>query len=556
MKRVLIVGGAGVFGSRLARSLRETTDAQLILAGRSLDRAKAAMRETGAHEAIVLDRDTATAAQVHAVGADLVIDAAGPFQGANLSFARAVIEVGANYLDLADARDFVATFPSLDALARQRGVFALSGASSTPALTHAVLDELCAGWRRVDIVRAGIAPANKMDRGPAVMKAILSWVGAPVRVFEDGAWHERSGWSDCGVIDVPQLGRRRFALVETPDLDLIPTRYNTRDTAWFMAGLELPLMQRGMEVVGAFRRWGVLRSAAPCAEILRRAGNLLLPFGSDRGGMIVEALGRDGDDQPRYARWSMFAPNGEGPNTPTFAALAMARKYLAGEPIAGGARACVGLLTLDDFAPDFARHNFRTEIETAPMLAPFDAALGDAFERAPLAVRAGHRGGPVTRLRGRASVQGAASPLAAWVARLFGMPAASGDVPVEVTMRLWPDKEEWRRSFGARRMRSVLTYVAPGVVRERFGPLSFDMRLDVDATSLSMRVIGWRLGPLPMPAWLAPRSEAVESQDAQGRFRFDVPIALPLTGRLVHYSGWLAAEEVEAAPAAPERETA
>ena len=47
------------------------------------------------------------------------------------------------------------------------------------------------------------------------------------------------------------LGRRRFALTETPDLDLIPARYAPRDAALFMAGLELPLMQRGMEFVGS-----------------------------------------------------------------------------------------------------------------------------------------------------------------------------------------------------------------------------------------------------------------------------------------------------------------
>ncbi|MFT3728085.1 MAG: DUF4166 domain-containing protein [Terricaulis sp.] len=554
MKRVLVVGGAGVFGSRLARGLRETTDAYVILAGRSKARAEAARRETGAHEAVALDREQATAAQLGAIGPDLVIDAAGPFQGADLSFARAVIEAGAHYLDLADARDFVAAFPSLDALARERGVFALTGASSTPALTHAVLDELCRGWRRVDVVRAGIAPANKMDRGPSVMRAILSWVGAPVRVFENGEWRTRGGWSDCGIIDVPQLGRRRFALVETPDLDLIPSRYTTRDTAWFMAALELPLMQRGMECVGALRRWGIIGSALPFAEILRRAGNWLLPFGSDCGGMIVEALGRDAQDRPRYARWSMFAPNGEGPYTPTFAALATARKYVAGAAIPAGAGACVGLLRLEDFSADFSRHAFTTEIESSLMLAPFDVAAGDTMDTLPMAIREAHRGGPVTRLRGRASVRGASSPIAALVARVFGMPKAASDVPVEVTMRLWPDREEWRRSFGSRHMRSTLEYVAPGIVRESFGPFNFDMRLDATATSLSMKVVGWRLGPLPMPGFLAPRSDAVESQDPQGRFRFDVPIELPLIGRLVHYSGWLDAEEVEAAPAAPERE--
>ncbi|HRO03293.1 MAG TPA: saccharopine dehydrogenase NADP-binding domain-containing protein, partial [Terricaulis sp.] len=142
MKRVLIVGGAGVFGRRLAEGLRATTDAHLILAGRSHARAETARAACDAHEAAALDRARVDTKALRALKADLVIDAAGPFQGADLRFARAVIEAGAHYLDLADARDFVAAFPALNALARERGVAAITGASSTPALTHAVLDHL------------------------------------------------------------------------------------------------------------------------------------------------------------------------------------------------------------------------------------------------------------------------------------------------------------------------------------------------------------------------------------------------------------------------------
>lgn len=556
MKRVIIVGGAGVFGRRLAEGLHASTGAYIILAGRSLERAQQAAVDLGTPEAIALDRDTATADDIRALRADLIIDAAGPFQGADLRFVRAVIEAGANYIDLADARDFVAAFPSLDALALARNVAAITGASSTPALTHAVLDTLRAGWRRLDSVRAGIAPANKMDRGAAVMKAILTWVGAPVRVFDDGAWCERVGWSDCGLFDVPKLGRRRFALTEVPDLDLIPARYAPRDAAIFMAGLELPLMQRGMEFVAALRRWRIIPNPVRLAEPLRHAGNLLLPFGSDRGGMIVQASGRDAEDRLVFARWSMFAPNGQGPYTPTFAALLMAQRFIADAPPPPGARPCVGMLALDEFDPVFARHGFSTQIDVTPLQSPFETALGAAFDNAPPAVRAAHRAGPVTRLRGEARVRGATSPLAWLAARLFGMPRTAERIPVNVTMRLSPTEEVWTRRFGDRRMESRIRAPAPGVVCERFGPFAFDMKVSVADGVLAMKVIGWRIGPMPLPAFLAPHSTATETQGEQGRFRFDVPIALPLIGRLTHYSGWLALEEVEAQPAPSERETA
>ena len=182
-----------------------------------------------------------------------MIDAAGPFQGADLSFARACIAAGVDYLDLADGRDFVAAFPALDADARAAGVRAVTGASSTPAITHAALDEMTRGWTRIDSIRAGISPGNRAPRGRSVVEAILSWTGAPVRVFENGEWRTRPGWSGTRKRQVAGLGRRRFALAETPDLDLLPVRYAPREEAVFMAGLELGLLHRGLGVLGAVR---------------------------------------------------------------------------------------------------------------------------------------------------------------------------------------------------------------------------------------------------------------------------------------------------------------
>lgn len=546
--RVLILGGAGVFGRRLAKGVIAITDAHVMIAGRSLQRAQAAADALGAHAALSLDRNAADAATIAALKPDVVIDAAGPFQGADLRFARACIEAGVHYLDLADARDFVAAFPALDALAKARGVSVITGASSTPAITHAVLDRLCAGWRRVDRIHAGIAPGNRAPRGPSLVQAILSWAGAPVRVFKDGGWRVRAGWSHCRTTRIDGLGRRRFALAETSDLDLMPQRFNVRDTALFMASLELPLLHRGIEAIGAMR--GLWPHPERAANVLRRAGDLLLPFGTDKGAMIVEASGRNDADQAVCARWTMIAPGGLGPYTPTLPALALLRRILDGAPPPAGAYPCVGVLGLDEIEREFDRLGFTTMTRSVPLIAPFEAALGERFARAPAAVRASHRAGPVARFKGAADIAPAASPLARWIGRLFGFPAG-GATSVTVTKRLDTEGETWVRDFGARLMRSHLSYVRPGVVRERFGPFRFDLAVDADGAALTMRVIGWRLGPIPLPLALAPRSDAAESQDQEGRFRFDVPIALPLIGRLTHYSGALSAEEVEARPSAP-----
>jgi hypothetical protein len=73
---------------------------------------------------------------------------------------------------------------------------------------------------------------------------------------------------------------------------------------------------------------------------------------------------------------------------------------------------------------------------------------------------------------------------------------------------------------------------------ENFGPLDFHFRLDAGASGIKMHLAHWTFLGLPLPLFLAPRSVAREWEEA-GRFHFDVPISLPLIGRVVHYKGWL-----------------
>ncbi len=152
--------------------------------------------------------------------------------------------------------------------------------------------------------------------------------------------------------------------------------------------------------------------------------------------MIVEAVGRDADDKPCRARWTLIAPAGRGPFVPTLPALALTRKLLAGNSLESGARACVGALLLADLESDFAHHGITTKMEREVLIGPFERALGADFERAPLAVKRAHRLGPVSRFSGVARVEGPANPLGAIVAWVNGFPKAADAVAVRVVKTL------------------------------------------------------------------------------------------------------------------------
>lgn len=393
--RVLLVGATGVFGSRLAEGLVREPGVALILAGRTFaSLTKLGLDLGGALETVVFDRDRATPGSLRRLSVEIVIDAAGPFQGGRTRLIEAAIEAGCHYVDLADGRAFVADVRRFDTAARHRDIVVLTGASTTPALSHAAIDRLTEGWRRIDAIRVAIAPGNRAPRGLAVVRAILSYAGRPVRLFRGGGWTTAPGWGLTQEIAYPGLGRRPASLCDTPDLDLLVERFRPRLSAEFFAGLELPVLHYGLVLASLPVRAGLIGSLEPFARALRFLAALFEPFGSDRGGMVVEVRGTNRDREPVAATWSLVARAGKGPYVPTLAALALVRRLRDSALDFRGAGPCVGHLTLDDFETDFERLGIETRSETRH-LAPTartrhlaDAQSGPQVPTSGLATRA------------------------------------------------------------------------------------------------------------------------------------------------------------------------
>ncbi|RYG20569.1 MAG: SDR family NAD(P)-dependent oxidoreductase [Caulobacteraceae bacterium] len=541
MTTVLVIGAGGVFGSRLAEGLLRHGFG-VVVAGRDRPRAEgvaARLRRAFPGETVevaVLDTTTLTPDQLRATGASIVADMAGPFQGAEPTTARAAIAAGLHSVDLADGRDFVKAFPALDAAARAAGVVALTGCSSTPALSNAVLDRLTEGWREIVSVEAAISPGARAPKGLSVMQAILSWTGRPVMVFDGGVWTMRRGWSGLYRRDFGKAGIRPVSVCETPDLDLFPARFEPRERALFLAGMEpWPLHLEGWllsRLVSLFRF-----DPVPLAKPLLVMASLHSTTGSDRGAMRVQALGVDGQGRMARAVWRLVAESGEGPVTPSLPALAAIRAIVAGQ-VASGARACVGVLPLEAIVEEMAPQGLATEAVNERGLYP--RAIGPAFDDLPAPIRALHETPGRSLWRGRAMTEGASGPLAALAARIIGFPKAQTDCESEVAIDADGERSIWRRRIGGQGFASVLSRPREGGrVRERFGPLSMDLTLTPEGGRLVYRVDGWRAGPIPLPRVLCPATVAFEDVDAEGRFVFDVTITAPLVGRLVRYRGWL-----------------
>ncbi|TSD87367.1 DUF4166 domain-containing protein [Mycobacterium sp. KBS0706] len=553
--RVLILGGYGTFGGRLARLLAHEPRLTLLIAGRSQVKTEAFCRALGgAAEAAPLafdrDRDSGIAA------ADIVVDATGPFQAygeAPYSVVEACIAAGADYLDLADGADFVEGIGRFDEAARARGVAALAGVSSFPVLTAAVVRHLARGLARVESIEGGIAPSPYAGVGLNVIRAIASYAGREVRLTRDGApatgraLVEARRWTVAPPGRLP-LRSTRFSLVDVPDLRLLPALWPGLRDIWIGAGPVPAVLHRGLNALAGLVRIELIPTLRPLAPLFHAAINRLR-WGEHRGGMIVVIRGRDAAGQPVERSWHMLAEGDDGPLIPSMAAAAVILRRLQGLRPEPGARAATEALELADYQPLFAGraivHGCR-EITAGTAQQPlYRHMLGEAWTELPEPVRAMHDLSGDRRVAGQAEVERGTGLIARLVAAVIGFPAAGHDVPVEVTFRVQDGVETWRRRFAGRSFSSTQQAGrgrSDGLLEERFGPIRVGLALVLDGDRLRLVVRRWSLFGLPLPLGLAPGGEAWESA-VDGRFRFHVEIRHPWTGLIVRYRGWLEAEE-------------
>lgn len=364
--KVLLLGGYGNFGARICRALATDTHIELLVAGRDAARAQALARELGPRAtglALDLERD-GLAQRLASLGAELLVHSAGPFQAQGYTVAAAAARARMHYLDLADGRRFVCDFPAaMDAAFREAGRTAISGASTVPALSGAVVDALCAGWQGIDSISTCIAPAQTAPRGDATLAGVLSYCGEAVQLWLDGCWQTRRG---CGGLYRERFARMRprmAALCDIPDLEMFPGRYAVRDSVVFRAAVEVGLSQRVLATLAALRAARLIPPPSRWAGALNRAGRLFDPFGSGLGGMVVRVSGRDGQGRDMARAWHIAADDDHGPEIPCMAAILLARRLARGPALPAGAFTAVGHLALADFAPEFERWGMRTDVE-------------------------------------------------------------------------------------------------------------------------------------------------------------------------------------------------
>jgi hypothetical protein len=338
-QKVLILGGYGTFGSLIAGELARTTN--VVIAGRNQFRGQKFADSIGAVFSLCNARDE-TALRNTVKGAQIVINASGPFLPNDYSIPNVCLEEGCHYIDLADGRDYVKDFPKLAELAQEKDVFACTGASTAPAVTYALLSELSLTFHDIHSIKIYLSAGNKNKPGVSTLvDPFLCRDGDPRLEEQPMGKSHGVGWRRFSVS--PPVGKRFVQLCNVPDLELFPQLFEA-DQVIFKAGVELPIFNIGLSILARLKKRFPQIHLPSLAEPLIRVSRLFKSFGSYSGSVLVNVEDKRGDHKSLA-----FVTSQNGPRIPTSPAILLTRSLLNKDIVARGAFPCVRLISLGEF---------------------------------------------------------------------------------------------------------------------------------------------------------------------------------------------------------------
>ena len=374
--KVLILGGYGTFGGRLAHLLADDERLTLFIAGRSKDKAiKFCQSQIFRAQTVALafDRDKDVERQIDALQPNIVVDATGPFQlyGDNpYRVVKACLACQVNYVDLADGSDFVKGIVQFDAEAKAKNIFILSGVSSFPVLTAAVVRHLSKEMTHINSITAGIAPSPYAGVGLNVLKAITAYAGKPIALRRNGQLNQGYALTESMRYRISPPNYRalpsiHFSLVDVPDLQVLPELWPNVQSVWIGAGPIPEILHRILNALAWLVRLKLVTSLLPLAKLFYHVMNTVR-WGEHRGGMFVSVEGVDDNSQPMARSWHLLAEGNDGPLIPSMAIEAIVRKCLLGVIPVAGARTAACELELNDYEELFKKRKiYMGQKETA-----------------------------------------------------------------------------------------------------------------------------------------------------------------------------------------------
>lgn len=292
---ILVAGGYGVVGARIAAHLAGYFPGRVVIAGRDEQRAAATCREIGygtKPRRMDVDEPASIGTALQNVGTVMTCVAQREMHLLRMSIAR-----GLAYTDIAPRLAFWQGAEELRAEARRTGARILLGAGLSPGISNMMAKRLGAALGQVERIESALLLSLGDEYGPDSLKHLLEAVKQPYSVIEDGRPRQALPFSEGESVAFPEPhGARTAYLFPWSDVVSYSKTLGAKtalgrfalDPAW--AGLLVSLLvragaQRWLDRSGVFR--GNRNVMDRLKQLYRRRDRFALVVTAEGGGRMM-----------------------------------------------------------------------------------------------------------------------------------------------------------------------------------------------------------------------------------------------------------------------------
>jgi saccharopine dehydrogenase-like NADP-dependent oxidoreductase len=232
-ERILVLGGAGHVGSRIAQELHNLDPSlEIVIGDKNIEKAQEVANEIGGRvSALAVDASSEDLLVGVMKGFDVVVSAIGPFYVFGVPVLRAAVRAGVSFVDIDDDYDATEESLKLHEEAQKRGVTAIIGLGATPGITNLLAYY---GARRLDEVHEigtyWIWTALDPTMGPAIIDHYFHAITGMVTTYKDGEWVKVPALSEPECFEFPSpIGTWEVAHVGHPEPVTIPRYIKARN---------------------------------------------------------------------------------------------------------------------------------------------------------------------------------------------------------------------------------------------------------------------------------------------------------------------------------------
>lgn len=287
MKTIFILGGYGYTGKFLARHLLAHTDANIIISGRSLQKAQAFVADLNTLRASARQADAADVRSLRQAlqGITLCLVAA-PTTHHTQTVIHACIDAHVDYLDIQFASNKLKALYAAEDEIQKAGLCFITEAGYHPGLITALIRYAASQLDIVEsAVTAGYLNMKDIPYSEAVDELMEAFLDYQAQVFKNNAWTKPSTWSMRDVNFGRDIGRRTCYSMFFEEMRALPEIFPTlRETGFYISGanwlsdlIVTPVVfvglkiapKRGIRPLGRLMWWAMGKSKPPYLVALK-----------------------------------------------------------------------------------------------------------------------------------------------------------------------------------------------------------------------------------------------------------------------------------------------